>query len=393
MKNSKTLRVYLSIVAISFLQGMQYVVSPVLGDIQAHYPNLSMGLIQMLITAPALLSMAVAFISGWLVLYVSKKRLLVFAAFLAGLVGFVPYLSDSFWVLLLSRTVYGISLGIAATMNVAVVAEFFQGEARVRAMGVQAAGIGAGMVIITAAAGFLGKNGFRASYPVNAIGFVCMLVLLLCLPDSGRQVRKERRHIRLNGRVFGIDALTLLEICFITTFSTNIALHLRGPIAGSSSVSGLLTACFSAAQVVVGLALGMVTRLTKRNTITVSFLCFTAGGVLLVLFPESAGMLALGAALCGFSQGIFVPTASTELANAVTPEATALASATLTCSMNIGQLLSPTLLNPVSGVLFGTVSTGNIYLTAALGAALAALAAFLWLGRPKSSKHLETLET
>ena len=118
-------KIYLSIVAISFLQGLQYVVSPVLGDIQANYPEISVDLVQMLVTGPALLSMAVALLSGWLVRFVSKKKLVVFAAFLSGLAGFLPYLSDSFWLLFFSRIVYGAGLGIASTMNLAVVAQLY----------------------------------------------------------------------------------------------------------------------------------------------------------------------------------------------------------------------------------------------------------------------------
>ena len=389
MSGTKKNSIYLSIIAISFIQGMQFVVSPVLGDIQAHYPEKDVSLIQMLVTAPSLLSMAVALLSGWLALRISKKRLLVFAAFLAGIVGFLPYLSDSFWLLLFSRTVYGVSLGIAATMNVAVVAEFFEGQERIRAMGVQSAGIGAGMVVVTAAAGFLGKNGFRASYPVNVIGFLCMAVLLVCLPETECRTARERGGLRLNGRVLGINLLTLLEICFITTFSTNIAMHLSGVLAGNTAVSGLLSACFSAAQMLIGLALGSLTRITKHCTISVAFLCFTAGAVLLVLFPSNVALLAIAALFCGFSQGIFIPSASTEIANAVSPAATALASATFTCAMNVGQLLSPVLLNPISGAVYGTVSTANVYSTSAAGAALSAVGAFLWLRRSNPGNQLE----
>ena len=66
-KYSKT-RLYPAIAAISFIQGLQFCVSPVLGDIQAHYPNVNVSLIQMLITAPGLFSLVVALVSGWLVL-------------------------------------------------------------------------------------------------------------------------------------------------------------------------------------------------------------------------------------------------------------------------------------------------------------------------------------
>jgi MFS family permease len=99
----------------------------------------------MLITAPGLLSMLVSLASGWLVLRITKKQLLIFGALVAGVTGFMPFLSDSFTLLFVSRTLFGVGLGIATTMNVAVVAEFFEGQERVKAMGFQAASVGAGV--------------------------------------------------------------------------------------------------------------------------------------------------------------------------------------------------------------------------------------------------------
>ena len=157
-------RLYISIAAISFIQGLQFCVSPVLGDIQAHYPDVSVSLVQMLITAPGLLSMLVSLASGWLVLRITKKQLLIFGALVAGVTGFMPFLSDSFTLLFVSRTLFGVGLGIATTMNVAVVAEFFEGQERVKAMGFQAASVGAGMVVATTFAGLLGSRGFRNAY-------------------------------------------------------------------------------------------------------------------------------------------------------------------------------------------------------------------------------------
>ena len=160
MSKGKKIKIIISIAAISFIQGLQYCVSPVLGQIQEHYPDVNISLVQMLITAPALLSMIVAVLSGWLVLKISKKKLLLFASLVAGITGFLPYLSDSFGLLFFSRTFYGVGLGLATALNTAVVAEFFEGDERVSVMGIQAASVGAGMVVVTTVGGMLGAGGF-----------------------------------------------------------------------------------------------------------------------------------------------------------------------------------------------------------------------------------------
>lgn len=56
---------------------------------------------------------------------------------------------------------FHIALGWCTSLNTAVVSDFFEGEERVAAMGVQAASVGAGMTLLSALSGILGKNGFR----------------------------------------------------------------------------------------------------------------------------------------------------------------------------------------------------------------------------------------
>lgn len=383
MNKTQKLKIILAVVAISFIQGLQYCVSPVLGQIQEHYPDVSVSLVQMLITAPALLSMVVALISGGLVVKVSKKKLLLFSALVAGITGFLPYLADNFWLLFASRTLYGIALGLACTLNTAVVAEFFEGDERVSVMGIQAASIGTGMVIITTVGGKLGSLAFTYSYITNIIGFLSFLILALMLPDTGVAKVTKTDRIRLNKRVFQIAFLGFLEFMFLITFTTNIAMHISGALAGDSSVSGILTGVFSGAQIVMGLILGYVTKVTKRATLPVAMISFLIGAVLLILFPSNLAALMAASVFCGFSQGMFIPQAMVDVANAVPPVATAMASACFTCAMSFGQLVSPSVLNTVSKMVFGTISTSNVFKIAGLGMGISAMIGYLITCRKK----------
>ena len=95
-------------------------------------------------------------------------------------------------------------------------------------------------------------------------------------------------------------------------------------------------------------------------------------------------MLCAGAVLCGFSQGVFIPTAMVEEANAVPPVAAAMASGVFTCGTCSGQLLSPVVLNTAAGLIFGEVTTSGVYTAAAGGMILSAvLCAFVMLRKTK----------
>ena len=64
--------------------------------IQEHFPEVGVSFVQMLVTVPTFLSIVVAIVSGWLVVKVSKKKMLIFAGLTAGITGFLPFLADNF---------------------------------------------------------------------------------------------------------------------------------------------------------------------------------------------------------------------------------------------------------------------------------------------------------
>jgi MFS family permease len=369
------IKIIIVIVCISFTQVLQYSVAPVLGQVQNHFSDVKTTLIQMLITAPSFVAMVFAVLSGFLVVKISKKKLLVFGCFMAGITGFIPLLSDSFNLLFLSKILYGIGMGLASTLNAGVVAEYFEGEERTYVMGIQSASVGAGMVVVTTCSGYLGGFGFQTTYYIHIIGFISMILIFLLLPETGKvkaisAISKEK--IRINKDVLKISFWGFLEFLFLISFTTNIAMHISGSLAGNSGVSGILTGIFSGSQIFIGLILGFVTRIFRKYTLPVAMLLFSIGTVILICFSYNFILIALGAALCGFSQGIFMPRALVDVSNAVKPVSTAMAAACLICFTCLGQFISPIVLNTLAHVLFGSVTTTHVYLISAAGMALSA---------------------
>ena len=135
---------------------------------------------------------------------------------------------------------------------------------------------------------------------------------------------------------------------------------------------------WNAASHGAGILLGVITAKLKKYTPAVAMLSFAAGAALLALFPGNIVMLTISSILCGMSQGVFIPTASTYLSNHVAPVATALAAATMTVAMNAGQLLSPVVLNTAAERIFGQTTTTGVYTLSAIGMAVCAAAMFLW---------------
>lgn len=382
-KEVKKYKIIIAIVCISFLQGLQFCLSPVLGQIADYYNAVSINYVQMLVTVPSVISMVIALASGKLVMIISKKKLLLLSSFIAFIVGLVPLFVNSFAVLFVSRAIYGITMGVAITLNTAVVAEFFEGDERVSVMGIQGASVGAGMVLVTTLAGWIGKANFRNVYYLNIIGLLAFVLLFVFLPETGVVKPEKKSDVHMNKDVFILSLFCMMEYFFLITFNTNIAMHLSGALAGDTSASGILTGVFSGVQIVAGLVLGHITKITKKMTMTCAMLSLAIGTLLISVAPSNMILLVIGSFFCGVSQGVFIPTGMVAVSNAVVPAAAAMAAAWFTCGSCLGQTLSPIVLNKLSEVLFGEVATSHIFLISSIGIALVSVLAGIYNTRKK----------
>lgn len=366
-------KVKAAVVLMSLCQGLQYTVSPVLNQISRYYRSVPTSMIQTLVTAPALASMVMALISGWLVTKISKKTLVLSGSFLMGAMGLLPLLSDHFWVLFASRIMLGVGMGLLMALSTAVIAEHFEGGERSATMGIQGASVGVGVLLASSLAGMVGKANFHAVYFIHLLAFAEMIGLAFFLPETGKTRLRTDEKLKINGRVLALCALTFLEAMFFSAFTTNIALHLVGDAGAVTARAGRLTAVFSATQIVAGMALGFVSARTKRFTLSLGVLLCALGSLMLMLSATEPVPLVLGAVLFGISQGLFVPRAMFEVSEMVSSASVALASACLTVAINVGQLVSPAALNFTASSVLGRAGTRGVFESVAIGGAAAAL--------------------
>ena len=374
------IRVVATVFAISLVNGLQHSLSPVLSGVHEHYPNIDVSLVQMLVTVPTLVGVLFALLTGWLALHISKKKIFLFAALAAGITGLIPLASDSFTVLFLSRALYGMSLGIVVSLVTALVADFFDGDERVQVMGIQGASVGAGMVLVTTLAGIVGRTDFHHAYYLSILGFIAFFAILVLLPEIpvSKPEKGQKKKIRLNREVFRMAAFIFAEGFFIIIFTTNLAMHLSGPLKGDAAIAGIITGVFSAAQILMGILLGRIAKVTKRYTLPVAMFSLAAGYLLMAFFPGTLPVLMVSAVLCGYSQSVYCAKSMQEVTTVVDQDSTPMAASLLTCSLMLSQFVSPVVINTLSNVFFGSITTTGAYLLGSIGICIAGILAVMW---------------
>ena len=124
MERSRKIRTAVSIFLIAFAFGLNITgISPILGVLNEKYHQYGTSMVQLLQTLPYLLLMLGSLLIGWWTTKASKKKIVLLGLLIIGFCGIVPFFSEQFWVLFLSRLLIGFGFGIVGPMNTAIISE------------------------------------------------------------------------------------------------------------------------------------------------------------------------------------------------------------------------------------------------------------------------------
>ncbi len=143
-------------------------------------------LVRMVLTISSLTIAIVSPISGAIVDRFGRRGPLAVGLALFGLAGLSGYFLNSIPALLASRVVLGIGSALVMTSTTALIADYYQGEARSRFIGLQAALMGFGGVLFLAGGGALAEFGWRPPFLLHGIGLLVIPAIFLVLWKSPR---------------------------------------------------------------------------------------------------------------------------------------------------------------------------------------------------------------
>ena len=162
---SRERKTAISVFLIAFAFGLNITgISPILGVLNEKYQQYGTSTVQLLQTLPYLLLMCGSLLIGWWTTKVSKKKIVLLGLLLVGGCGVIPFFTDSFLILFLSRLFIGFGFGIVSPLNTAIIAEVFEEKDRAAYMGLHVVGMGVGTMVGNMLGGFLSGMGYRYFY-------------------------------------------------------------------------------------------------------------------------------------------------------------------------------------------------------------------------------------
>lgn len=365
--NTKNIKIAVSIFLTAFAFGLNITgITPVLGILNEKYHAYGTSMVQLLQTLPYFLIMVGSLTIGYLTTKISKKKIIILGLFIIGICGILPYFTDSFTILFISRLLIGFGFGITGPMNTAIVADFIEPENRAGFMGLHVVGMGVGAMMGNLLGGAFSGLGYKYFYLVYLAAFIAIVGVMSVLEEKKPTQGEKVSDMKMTRMVWVLSIASFVHTLFITTYNTNIGIYLAEQFSSGATLTGIVTAINSAFALVCGMMFSKISGFLKKYTLPFSILAAAVGYAILLFVPGMVGVY-IASALCGISLSCFMAIANYLLTISVEKEAVAKASGLFAIVGGIGGLIAPLFMGGAARIFLGVNTAQNQFMIAFVG--------------------------
>ncbi len=352
-------------------------ISPALGEIADYFPSAETFLIQLIAVMHALAVVPSLFFASWLTVRFSKKRVLLAGLLVFALGGISGGLAENIYILLLSRIVLGIGLGMVIPFSTALIADFFEGEQKTRMMGLSSSFNMLGGMIALTISGQLAILSWKLPFLIYACGIPVLLLNAKYLPQVQSKKNKQNSSAiePLPRRVYLVAFIMFLFCMMFFILTPTMALFLRDNAFGDARMAGTAISFASLGGFTSGFVLPWTRKLTGKFFLA-AMLAVTSTGFLSLYLSGVVGMVFAGALCIGFANRSVYPLFFLKVTQGITPDQSVRATAVLSAMIYVGQFMAPPFQRLV-GVVFHHPETRFLYLFVASVTITVAMALFL----------------
>jgi MFS family permease len=295
-------------------------VNPVMHLLITAFPDVDPATVRMISTLPPMVGLVFGFLFGALL----GKRLKWKTTLIIGLVlmtvgGLGPiWFNSSFAVILVFRIILGMGLGTIQCRD-AFTIRYSSESAKTRWLGIGMFAAGIGGLAFSLLSGVLGEFGWQAAFYLYALCVAVLIIVIVFMKEPDQAPGAAGVETRDNNapeekRKVGFAPIIYLVLCFLSMLvvfpvMTGVATLIDYRDMGSSTIAGLVIACYSLSGILTGLAFNRLFKSLGRFMQAFSWTCI-AIGLALVLFSTLVPLMGLGAFLLGVGALSVGPTLS-----------------------------------------------------------------------------------
>lgn len=358
MKRNNTLE-STGILSLSLLLTSSMAISGTLPAMLHHFTGHSRIWVEYLLSAPQIAMVIIIALGPFITKILSERFTIILGLCIIGTAGSTPFFFDTFSIIMLSRILLGVGIGLMNTRAVSMIGERYEGERRARLLGFRQSAETIGQTFMTLVAGQLLILSWKSSFLVYTFSFFVLILYLAFVPaannsktiEMGKDEQNKKQKMTQKELAFSLISAIFAGVLI----STNVTNALRIPsyivdsgigtaVDGNNILSLSMFAGFLS-----GLVFGKMMSKLKRLLLP-CFLCTGAIGLLLIALTGSKIGVTVGAFINGFSVAGCVSYVFTSLSENVTKASLNTANTFVLVGCNLGAASAPVILRMIGVV-------------------------------------------
>ncbi|MBR2255682.1 MAG: MFS transporter [Candidatus Methanomethylophilaceae archaeon] len=287
-------------------------VAPALPEMAHVFSDMDGILINLVITLPALAIILVGLVVGALADRLGKVKVLCISLAIFFVSGVSGYFLNDLIAVLVGRFFVGVGIAGISSCCSALISEYYHGDDRVRALGLQAAAMGIGAFVLELAGGILADFGWHYPFLIYALGLLLLMMAVVALKEPSHHHEDGSAHVDGNK---GYDR-TLVAYCYVAiflamlfmfVFPSKIPEYMEQNLGSTPTVTGLMLGVLGIFNAVTSMFHKRISEsVDEMHIVTVGFLSIGVAGFVFLTQPSYAS-ITLCALFLGVGLGLITP--------------------------------------------------------------------------------------
>lgn len=375
-QNKLNLLTKISVLSVSLIITTGPAISPLLPDISNHYNNISEAAIESLSTVQQFSVVISLIIANFISKKIGIKKTVILGLLMAGFAGVVPFFIDNYYVILISRIVFGVGVGFFNSLAITVIDLLYSGSAKTKLLGIRTSMEQLGYSLASLMIGALLLLGWRFGFLIYALAIPISFIFWKYVPEVQSKLDKnnlkknnssnESHSKKLIGFVFLALFLMLVTLCD-TGINVELPKLLVEQKIGTGTLAGIIIAMKTTMAMIVGIFFSKTYNLLHWWVVPSGIVAFLIGS--LAIPQGHLWVVCLGSVISGIGSPLIGTYAFKTISETALSGKENAINTMVLIGCNAGSFVAPIALT-TGGNLFGGTVKSDFYFMASIFAIL-----------------------
>ena len=337
----------MSLLGLSLLLISAFSISTALPPMLDYYgPTYTASQVELLVSVPSFSVVAMLLLNPFVDRWLNDRQLIMTGLILLSSAGIFPFFVQLYPLVLLSRLVFGMGIGLINAKAISIISQRYQGKERVQMLGVRGSMELIGGASCSLLVGQLLKIHWTLAFLIYGFGFIILAMYLLFVPPMEQAEKKDTQKSKQGldqkdlAMILGMALLAGFVICINSSISLRVPLFQIDGKTIASGQSALVLSLEQGIGIVAGLSFASLIGHIKHRLLPMALFCLSIcllgislANNLLILILSSVGV--------GFFSNIVLTIIFNRLSERIAKNLLNKATAYVLLGCNLGSAVSP----------------------------------------------------